>query len=107
MPRIRQKAEEYAAADLKAELNAQRARFGLHTFALFGGAIGVSAKGFIRTVPLMMYDKHKVEDLDTKLEDHICDEWRYFCMSRPIKPIMPVEQRTILSDPLNQFTEKG
>lgn len=44
MPRIRQKAEQYAAADLKAELNAQRARFGLHTFALFGGAIGVSAK---------------------------------------------------------------
>ncbi len=62
-----------------------------------------NCKGFIRTVPLMMYDKVKVEDLDTKMEDHICDEWRYFCMSRPIKPIMPVQQRTILSDPLNQF----
>ena len=67
-----------------------------------------NCRGFIRTVPLMMYDQHKVEDLDTKLEDHICDEWRYFCMSRPIKPIQPVQQRTILSDPLNQFeTEKG
>ena len=66
-----------------------------------------NCKNFIRTVPLMMYDKHKVEDLDTKLEDHICDEWRYFCMSRPIKPIMPVEKKTILSDPLNQFTKQG
>ena len=67
-----------------------------------------NCRGFIRTVPLMMYDQYKVEDLDTKLEDHICDEWRYFCMSRPIKPIQPVQQRTILSDPLNQFeNEKG
>ncbi len=62
-----------------------------------------NCKGFIRTVPLMMYDKVKVEDLDTKMEDHICDEWQYFCMSRPVRPIMPVQQRTILSDPLNQF----
>ena len=62
-----------------------------------------NCKHFIRTVPLMMYDEHKIEDLDTKLEDHICDEWRYFCMSRPIKPIMPVEKKTILSDPLDQF----
>lgn len=62
-----------------------------------------SCKGFIRTVPLMVYDQHKVEDLDTKMEDHICDEWRYFCMSRPVKPIMPVAKREILSDPLNQF----
>lgn len=67
-----------------------------------------NCRGFIRTVPLMMYDQYKVEDLDTKLEDHICDEWRYFCMSRPIKPIQPVQQRMILSDPLNQFeNEKG
>ena len=65
-----------------------------------------NCKGFIRTVPLMMYDEHKVEDLDTKLEDHICDEWRYFCMSRPVRPIAPVEQKTILNDPLNQFTKK-
>lgn len=61
-------------------------------------------KGFIRTIPLMMYDDHKVEDLDTSLEDHIADEWRYMCMARPVKPLKPVEQRTILNDPLNQFT---
>lgn len=62
--------------------------------------------GFIRTIPLMMYDEHKVEDLDTSMEDHIADEWRYMCMSRPIKPLRPVEQVTILNDPLNQFTNQ-
>lgn len=63
-----------------------------------------NCKGFIRTIPLMMYDEHKVEDLDTDLEDHIADEWRYMCMSRPILPIKPVEKKTILNDPLNQFS---
>jgi hypothetical protein len=65
-----------------------------------------NCKGFIRTIPLMMYDEHKVEDLDTSQEDHIADEWRYMCMSRPIEPIRQVEQKTILSDPLNMFTKK-
>lgn len=45
-----------------------------------------TCKGFIRTIPLLMYDKHKVEDLDTDGEDHIADSTRYFCMSRPIQP---------------------
>ena len=64
-----------------------------------------NCKGFIRTIPLMMYDKHKVEDLDTDLEDHIADEWRYMCMTQPVKPIMEVPKRVILSDPLNMFTK--
>lgn len=63
-----------------------------------------NCKNFIRTIPLMMYDEHKVEDLDTDLEDHIADEWRYMCMSRPIQPMKPVEKKTILYDPLNQFS---
>jgi len=45
-----------------------------------------TCKDFIRTIPLLQYDEHKVEDLDTKGEDHIADECRYMCMSRPIKP---------------------
>ena len=63
-------------------------------------------EGFIRTIPLMMYDEHKVEDLDTSMEDHIADEWRYMCMNRPIKPLRPVETVTILNDPLNQFSSR-
>ena len=45
-----------------------------------------NCKAFIRTVPTLIYDEHKVEDLDTEGEDHVADEARYFCMSRPIKP---------------------
>ena len=65
-----------------------------------------NCKAFIRTVPLMMFDDHKVEDLDTDLEDHVCDEWRYMCMSRPVKPIRTIEKRRIISDPLNMFTDR-
>ena len=64
-----------------------------------------NCKAAIRTIPLMMYSETKPEDLDTKLEDHCPDEIRYMCMSRPIKPIVPAEPRTIISDPLNQFTD--
>lgn len=63
-----------------------------------------TCKAFIRTIPLMMYDDTKPEDLDTDFEDHVADEWRYMCMSRPITPLKPVEKKVILSDPLNQFS---
>ena len=65
-----------------------------------------NCKAFIRTMPLMMYSETKPEDLDTKLEDHCADEVRYMCMSRPVSPIIPVEPKIILTDPLNQFTDK-
>lgn len=61
---------------------------------------------WIRTVPLMMYSQTSPEDVDTKLEDHICDETRYFLMSRPIKPIVTPEVKTRLSDPLDQFRRR-
>jgi len=41
---------------------------------------------FIRTIPSLVYDPHKPEDIDTAGEDHIYDETRYFLMSRPIAP---------------------
>ena len=65
-----------------------------------------NCKAFIRTMPLMMYSETHPEDLDTKLEDHCPDEVRYMCMSRPISPIIPVEPKKIVSDPLDQFTDK-
>lgn len=41
----------------------------------------------IRTIPALQHDKNRVEDLDTTMEDHAADEWRYACMSRPyIRP---------------------
>ena len=62
-----------------------------------------TCKNWIRTVPLMMYSETKPEDMDTSLEDHICDEMRYFLMSRPVKPIILPPKKTIFSDPLDQF----
>ena len=62
-----------------------------------------NCKAAIRTIPLMMYSQTKPEDIDTKLEDHCPDEIRYMCMSRPVKPILPIKNNVILSDPLDQF----
>ena len=38
---------------------------------------------FIRTLPAMVYDENKIEDLDTDGEDHCADAVRYGLMSRP------------------------
>ncbi len=60
----------------------------------------------IRTMPLMMHDEHKPEDLDTELEDHACDEMRYFCMMRPIAPRKLETEKIPMYDPLDQYKEK-
>ena len=66
-----------------------------------------NCKGFIRTVPGLMYSDIKPEDLDTDGEDHIADEWRYMCMSRPIRPVMLQEPEILFTgDPLNQIDRK-
>lgn len=63
-----------------------------------------NCKGFIRTVPGLMYSETKPEDLDTNGEDHIADEWRYMCMSRPIKPVHKQQREVLITgDPLNQI----
>jgi hypothetical protein len=37
---------------------------------------------FIRTIPAMIHDESRVEDLDKQGEDHCADSWRYMLMSR-------------------------
>ena len=66
-----------------------------------------NCKDAIRTLPLMMYDEHKAEDLDTDLEDHIADSLRYFCMMRPIAPRKIEVKQKPMHDPLDQFVERG
>ena len=39
----------------------------------------------IRTLPMMLHDPIRPEDLDTTMEDHAVDELRYSCMSRPFR----------------------
>ena len=45
-----------------------------------------TCRGFLRTVPQLLYSEQSPEDVDTHQEDHIADETRYFCMSRPLPP---------------------
>jgi len=62
-----------------------------------------NCRAFRRTIPLLMHDTVKVEDVDTKMEDHVADEWRYFCQMRPVKPIRAPEKKPKFIDPLNMF----
>ncbi len=62
-----------------------------------------NCKAAIRTMPMMLYDERKPDDLDETLEDHAVDEIRYMCMLRPIKPRLTKEEPIVLFDPLNQY----
>ncbi|MGN1419212.1 MAG: phage terminase large subunit [Acutalibacteraceae bacterium] len=65
-----------------------------------------NCKAFIRTIPLLMFSETNPEDLDTSLEDHVADEWRYFCMSRPIAPrVEEQEDDRAVDDPLDMIKE--
>lgn len=47
-----------------------------------------TCREFIRTVPNLPHDPHRVEDLDSDSEDHAADMARYACMSRPWVPAL-------------------
>lgn len=58
---------------------------------------------FRRTMQALPYDRIKIEDVDTKAEDHVYDDVRYMCMARPLaavgfKPSQP--------KPFNPFGEE-
>ena len=60
-----------------------------------------TCKAFLRTMPLLRYSPVCPEDVDTDLEDHVADEVRYLCMSRPVRP----REQTVLQvykDPLKK-----
>ena len=64
-----------------------------------------TCRAAIRTIPLMMYSTTNAEDLDTDLEDHVCDDIRYFLMTRPISAMVKSAGRQIRDDPLNQLVD--
>lgn len=65
-----------------------------------------NCKAFIRTIPTLVYDEHRDEDLDTDGEDHVADETRYFLMSHPITPRENKVVYVPETDPLNQFQHR-
>lgn len=54
----------------------------------------------IRTLPLLQFAGSSPEDLDSTQEDHFADSFRYFCMSRPIKPERTPAPYELQDDPL-------
>ena len=48
-----------------------------------------TCREFIRTIPNLVYDENKVEDIDTECEDHDYDAMRYFFMKNPIASPAP------------------
>ena len=60
-----------------------------------------TCRGFLRTVPALLYSDTDAEDVDTRQEDHIADETRYFCMSRPVAPRRTAPAALPQDDPLN------
>ena len=57
---------------------------------------------FRRTIPTLLYDENVPEDLDSDLEDHDADAWRYMCMENPIKAPVPKNEKPYVPgmDPL-------
>lgn len=62
-----------------------------------------TCKHFIRTIPNLVYDETKVEDIDTDGEDHIYDECRYVFMTMPITPRKIEPKLPPKDDPLDLF----
>ncbi len=60
-----------------------------------------NCKGFIRTMPELKFSGTNPEDLDTTGEDHIADEVRYMCMTRPIAPTYKKKEKKVCDDPLD------
>ncbi len=64
-----------------------------------------TCREFIRTVPALVYDDARPEDIDTAQEDHIYDECRYVLMERPITPHKKPTVRIDYDDPLSEMRD--
>lgn len=53
---------------------------------------------FIRTMPALQHDDGRPEDVNTEGEDHIADECRYACLSRPYVAPLPPEANELEPD---------
>lgn len=64
-----------------------------------------TCRDFIRVFPEAQYDPNKAEDVDTKGEDHICDETRYFCMENPLPAQLAERDDNWRMNPLNLYLD--
>jgi hypothetical protein len=61
---------------------------------------------FIRTIPLLQSDPLKVEDIDTKMEDHAYDDAAQICMARPIGTVKMMQKKSATDKRLEEL-ERG
>jgi hypothetical protein len=61
---------------------------------------------FMRTIPDLVMDEHKIEDIDTKGEDHCYDEACHICMYRPLA-VQPDKRRLSSHDKRIEALKKG
>lgn len=69
-----------------------------------------NCKNFIRTIPTLVFNEtgKNIEDVDTEMEDHIYDEWRYVMMENPIPPRKNyIKELPPASDPLNIYKDRN
>lgn len=52
-----------------------------------------SCTNLIRTLPMLVYDAHHTEDVSAACEDHAPEALRYGLMSRPVRPLAPLEKK--------------
>ena len=64
-----------------------------------------TCKHCIRTLPALVYDDNRVEDINSEGEDHIYDQLRYVCMENPIAAPMPKIIKPKPFDPLSSDDE--
>ena len=64
-----------------------------------------TCRDFIRTMPSLVYDEHKVEDVNTEGEDHIYDECRYACMMNPVPARIVKPKDTWHEGPLYKYLD--
>lgn len=72
----------------------------LHTVNVPMMYIADECEDFWRTVPTLQHSDKDPEDLDTDGEDHVADEVRYACMSRPWKPKLITPETGLKLPPL-------
>ena len=65
-----------------------------------------TCRHFIRTFPSLVYDASRVEDVDTRGEDHAYDAVRYLCMMRPISPRRNEAPQPPAEDPLDLWRDE-
>lgn len=56
-----------------------------------------TCRDFFRTIPSLVMDKNKPEDIDTGGEDHQYDEACHICMARPLSAELTIEPKTFFA----------